>query len=214
MTPARRKGETMGKIETVEGLRKLYRAPSERAQRKQLDALDAHCRRFIASSPFVVLASSASSGADATPRGGEPGFVKVQDAYTLLLPDWPGNNRLDSLTNIVENPTVGLLFLIPGVDETLRVGGTAQIRTDEALLEPFHTRNKLPLTVLVIHVERAYLHCAKALMRSKLWCEDARLERGALPTANEILRDQSGGGAEEALESQEAMEQRYKGSLY
>ena len=107
-----------------------------------------------------------------------------------------------------------MLFLIPGVDETLRVGGTARIRTDEALLEPFRTRNKLPLTVLVIHVEKAYLHCAKALMRSHLWDESAQLERGALSTANEILRDQSGGGAEEALESQEAMEQRYKGSLY
>lgn len=204
----------MGKIETVEGLRKLYRAPSERAQRKQLDALDAHCRRFIALSPFVVLASSASNGADATPRGGERGFVRVRDAHTLLLPDWPGNNRLDSLTNIVENPAVGLLFLIPGVDETLRVGGTAQICTDEALLEPFRTGNKLPLTVLVIHVEKAYLHCAKAFIRSSFWDESAQLERGALPSANEILRDQLGGGAKEALETQEAMERRYKGSLY
>lgn len=111
----------MAQIRTVAELRGIYRPPSERAQRKQLDALDAHCRAFIASSPFVVLASSSAAGADATPRGGEPGFVRVQGAHTLLLPDWPGNNRLDALTNILENPAVGLLFLIPGVDETLRV---------------------------------------------------------------------------------------------
>ena len=202
----------MGKVETVEGLREIYRAPSERAQRKQLDALDAHCRAFIASSPFVVLASSASSGADATPRGGEPGFVRVHDAHTLLLPDWPGNNRLDSLTNILANPAVGLLFLIPGVDETLRVGGAARIRTDEALLEPFRTGTKVPLTVLVIHVEKAYLHCAKALMRSQLWDESAQLER-TLPSANDTLNDQLGDTAE-TLESQEAMKRRYKGPFY
>ncbi len=204
----------MSTIKTVEQLRESYRAPSERAQRKQLGALDAHCRRFIASSPFVVLASSSETGADATPRGGEPGFVRVRDARTLLLPDWPGNNRLDSLTNIVKNPAVGLLFLVPGVDETLRVGGAARIHTDEALLELFRAANKLPLTVLVIDVEKAYLHCAKAFMRSQLWDENAKLERSALPTAGEILRDQAGGGAEEALESQEAMEKRYNDLLY
>ena len=204
----------MAQIKTVAELREIYRAPSERAQRKQLDALDAHCRAFIAFSPFVVLASSSKNGADATPRGGEPGFVRVQDARTLLLPDWPGNNRLDSLTNLVENPAVGLLFLIPGVDETLRVDGAVRIHTDKALREPFRTRNKLPLTVLVIRVEKAYLHCAKALMRSRLWDEAAKLERSVLPTANEILRDQSDGGAEGTLESQGAMERRYKKSLY
>ncbi len=203
----------MGRIEIVEQLRELYRAPSERAQRKQLGALDAHCRAFIALSPFAVLASSSEDGADATPRGGERGFVRVQDAHTLLLPDWPGNNRLDSLTNIAENPAVGLLFLIPGVNETLRVGGTAQIRTDEALLEPFRTGTKLPLTVLVIHVEKAYLHCAKALMRSKLWDEGAQLGRSTLPSADEILNDQLGDAAV-TPESHEAMEQRYKRSLY
>ena len=202
----------MGRIETVEQLRETYRAPSERAQRKQLDALDIHCRALIALSPFVVLASSSKAGADATPRGGERGFVRVQDAHTLLLPDWPGNNRLDSLTNIVENPAVGLLFLVPGVDETLRVGGAAQIRTDEALLEPFRTGTKLPLTVLVIHVEKVYLHCAKALMRSNLWDESAQLERSTLPSADKILNDQLGDVG--TPESQEAMERRYKKSLY
>lgn len=161
------------------------------------------------------MASSGPDGTDATPRGGERGFVKVKDAQTLLLPDWPGNNRLDSLTNILENPAVGLLFLIPGVKETLRVGGTAEIHTDEALLEPFHTGFKLPLTVLVIHVEKVYLHCAKAFMRSKLWDKSAQIDRSALPTASEILRDQLNTAATaESPESQEAMEQRYKNNLY
>ena len=153
-------------IGTSEQLRTLYKAPSERAQRKQLAVLDGHCRRFIALSPFVVLASSGPDGADATPRGGPPGFVHVPDARTLLLPDWPGNNRLDALENIVQNPAVGLLFLIPGVDETLRVNGSAQIRTDAALREPFGTDGRLPTTVLVVSVQEAFLHCAKALMRS------------------------------------------------
>lgn len=205
---------TIARIETLEQLRAVYRPPSERAQRKQLSTLDAHCQRFVALSPFVVLASSGSGGADATPRGGERGFVRVQDARTLLLPDWPGNNRLDALTNILENPAVGLLFFIPGVKETLRVGGTARIRTDEALLEPFRTGSKLPLTVLVVRVQKAYLHCAKALMRSELWDESARLARSALPTASEILRDHARSDAAEPLESQEEMEGRYKTNLY
>ena len=202
------------KIETIEQLRELYHTPSERALRKQLRELDVHCQQFIALSPFMILASSGKGGADATLRGGERGFVKVGNAQTLLVPDWPGNNRLDSLTNIVENPAVGLLFLIPGVDETLRVGGAAQIRTDGSLLEPFRTDGKLPLTVLVVHVERAYLHCAKAPMRSGLWDKDARLDRAAMPTADEMLRDQLGAGAEGTLESQTAMERRYQKSLY
>jgi len=121
---------------------------------------------------------------------------------------------LDALTNILENPAVGLLFFIPGVKETLRVGGTAQIRTDEALLELFRTGTRLPLTVLVVQVQKAYLHCAKALLRSNLWHEDAQLERAALPAASEILRDHIRSDAAEPLESQDAMGRRYKDTLY
>ena len=199
-------------IGTSEQLRTLYKAPSERAQRKQLAVLDGHCRRFIALSPFVVLASSGPDGADATPRGGPPGFVHVPDARTLLLPDWPGNNRLDALENIVQNPAVGLLFLIPGVDETLRVNGSAQIRTDAALREPFGTDGRLPTTVLVVSVQEAFLHCAKALMRSNLWAEDAKSGRGALPTLGEMLNDQL--GLTEQVEPQEVMMGRYRDELY
>ncbi len=200
------------KIETVKQLRELYRPPSERAQRKELPKLDVHCQRFIALSPFVVLASSGPAGADATPRGGPRGFVHAPDEQTLLLPDWPGNNRLDALTNILANPAVGLLFLIPGVDETLRVGGRAEIRTDAALRGPFRAGTKLPLSVVVIHVERAYLHCGKAFMRSNLWREDAQVDRSVLPTANEMLTEQL--GLKEQPESQAAMEKRYRSNLY
>ena len=199
-------------IGTSEQLRTLYKAPSERAQRKQLAVLDGHCRRFIALSPFVVLASSGPDGADATPRGGPPGFVHVPDARTLLLPDWPGNNRLDAFENIVQNPAVGLLFLVPGVDETLRVNGSAQIRTDAALREPFGTDGRLPTTVLVVSVQEAFLHCAKALMRSNLWAEDAKSGRGALPTLGEMLNDQL--GLTEQVEPQEVMMRRYRDELY
>ncbi len=200
------------KIETLEQLRALYKAPSERAQRKQLRELDRHCQRFIALSPFIVIASSGPNGADATPRGGPPGFVHVPDPRTLLLPDWPGNNRLDALENVVQNPAVGLLFLIPGVDETLRVNGSAEIRTDAALQERFGADGRLPTTVLVISVQEAFLHCAKALMRSNLWAEDAKPGRGALPTLGEMLSDQL--GLTEQAEPQAAMVRRYRDELY
>ena len=127
----------MSSITTEAALRALHRAPHERALRKQLDHLDGHCRRFIALSPFVVMATADSDGrVDATPRGGDPGFVEVADDRTLHLPDRPGNNRLDSLTNLTERPEVGLLFMIPGVDETLRVNGVAELRSDPELARP------------------------------------------------------------------------------
>lgn len=202
----------MAKIETLKQLRTLYRQPSERAQRKQLQALDNHCQRFIVLSPFVVIASSGPGGADATPRGGPRGFVHVLDARTLLLPDWPGNNRLDTLENILSNSAVGLLFLIPGIDETLRVNGSAEIRTDTVLRERFSVGGRLPATVLVITVQKAFLHCAKASMRSNLWGEDAKSERTVLPTLGEMLKDQLALAAQP--EPQEAMVQRYRDTLY
>jgi len=125
----------MAEIHSVEALRTLYREPSERAVRKQLDRLDAHCRRFVSLSPFLVIASTDAEGrVDASPRGGDPGFVRVLDDRTVLIPDSPGNNRLDSLQNLLSRPGLGLLFMIPGVDETLRINGRATLRTDDALL--------------------------------------------------------------------------------
>jgi PPOX class probable FMN-dependent enzyme len=194
-------------------LRRIYKEPMERAVRKQLDGLDRHCRRFIELSPFLIMATSSREGCvDATPRGGEPGFVHVADERTLLIPDRPGNNRLDALTNLLSNPGVGLLFLVPGVDETLRVNGTVEISDDEKLRGLFETNGRLPATVLVVSVREAFLHCAKALMRARLWDETARVERSALPTMGQMLKDQI--GLEGEAESQEAMLERYRDVLY
>ena len=172
------------------GLRECYAPAIERARLKTLRKLDRHCRRFIALSPFLCLGTSASEGADVTPRGDAPGFVHVLDEVTLAMPDWPGNNRLDALTNILANPQVGLLFLVPGVDETLRVNGRAAISTDPALLARWDVHGKQPKSVLVITVEEAFLHCGKALMRSRLWQGDYRVERAQLPTYGRMLKDQ------------------------
>jgi PPOX class probable FMN-dependent enzyme len=202
----------MAAITTEEALRALHRPPGDRALRKQLDHLDEHCRRFIELSPFVVMATADAAGrVDATPRGGDPGFVEVADEHTLHLPDRPGNNRLDSLTNLTQRPEVGLLFMIPGVDETLRVNGAAELCTDAELTGRFQAGPKPPAVVLRITVREAYLHCAKALMRSRLWDPDARIARSELPTMGQIMRDQTGSGV---AESQTEMAARYRTELY
>jgi PPOX class probable FMN-dependent enzyme len=199
-------------ITSEEELRALHAPPKPRTRKKQLDRLDRHCRRFIELAPFVVMATADAAGRlDATPRGGDPGFVTVADERTLLLPDRPGNNRLDSLTNLTEHPEIGLLFMIPGVDETLRVNGTVELRTDPAITEPFRVGRRAPAVVLRITVREAYLHCAKALMRSRLWSPDAQTERAELPTLGEMLRDQTGSGP---AESQGEMVTRYRKELY
>ena len=199
-------------VRTNEELRQRYAEPRERSLRKQLDHLDPHCCRFVELSPFCVLATCGPDGLpDATPRGGEPGFVHVLDERTLLLPDRPGNNRLDSLSNLTANPGVGLLFFVPGVDETLRVNGTAELRDEPELVGRFDRQGKLPATVLVVSVREAYLHCAKALMRSRLWDAEAQVERSTLPSLGEMLRDQL--GLAEA-ETQDEMVARYRQSLY
>jgi PPOX class probable FMN-dependent enzyme len=202
----------MPQITSLEALRALYPPVHERAVKKQLDRLDRHCRSFIALSPFLAISSVGADGlADASPRGDQPGFVHVADERTLLIPDWPGNNRLDTLTNIIANPAIGLLFMVPGVDEVLRVNGTAELLDDEALRRLFTRSGKLPRLVIRVTVKEAYLHCAKALMRARLWDPAARIERSALPTMSEMLRDQTGDGP---LEAQEEMVNRYRKVLY
>lgn len=199
-------------VTTIEALRGLYGPVGERSARKQLPALDVHCRRFIELSPFVLLATSGADGlCDVTPRGDAPGFVGIEDGRTLLLPDRPGNNRLDSLANILDRPGVGLLFLVPGVDETLRVNGLATIEDDPDLLDRFAVDGRLPRTVLRIAVREAYLHCGKAFMRSGLWDPKARVARDSLPSLGEMLRDQLGGAT---AESQTEMVERYRKTLY
>ena len=199
-------------IESKETLRALYPRAKERAVRKQIDHLDRHCLRFISLSPFVVLASGNRDGQfDASPRGGEPGFVKAPDRGTLLVPDAPGNNRLDTLENILSTGSVGLLFLIPGVDETLRVNGKARLRDDTAALQAFAGEKRTPKLAIEVGVEHAYLHCAKAFMRSRLWHAEARVERAVLPTIGQMISEQT--GLPSPAETQAQMLERYKADL-
>ncbi|HEX6721481.1 MAG TPA: pyridoxamine 5'-phosphate oxidase family protein [Burkholderiaceae bacterium] len=199
-------------ITTAEALRALYPEPRERALKKQIAALDRHSMRFIELSPFVVLATSGAGGTlDASPRGGAPGFVKTPDAHTLLLPDAPGNNRLDSFSNIVESGRVGLLFLIPGFDETLRVNSAALLSTDPADIARCGDEKRAPKLVIRVRVQEVYLHCAKAFMRSKLWSASSQVARAALPTMGEMLNDQT--GIQTPPETQEEMVRRYAQDL-
>jgi uncharacterized protein len=203
----------MSTIGTLNELRGSYPQPSERALRKSLTKLDAHMRRFVGLSPFVCLGTSGEGGADVTPRGDGPGFVHVLDDQTLLIPDWPGNNRLDSLTNVVTNSNIGLLFLIPGVNETLRVNGVAEVIMEPALLERWTVNGKHPRSAMRVTVREAYLHCAKALMRSKLWDDDYRVERTELPTYAQMLKDQ-GVTTQSVEELQASIDESYKTRLY
>jgi len=203
----------MAVISNTEELRRIYKMPKGRSMAKQLDRLEPHSRRFIELSPFLVLATFGPDGfGDATPRGEKPGFVHVLDDHTIAIPDRPGNNRLDSLTNILENPAVGLIFLLPGVNETLRINGTGEIRDDAELLQRFEVNGKLPATVLVVHVAEVYLHCAKALIRSGLWDEGAKAPERPIPTMAEMIRDQT--DQDIPLESEEDMQERYRAVLY
>ena len=181
-------------IETVEELRSSYGEPSERAVKKSLNRLDRHCRQFIELSPFVVLASAGADGrVDCSPRGDPAGFVAVLDDRTILLPDRRGNNRTDSLTNVLENPYVGMLFLIPGVDETLRLNGRAAVTTDPARLEPLAVNGRVPRSGLVVEVEEVFLQCTKALVRSRLWADETRVDRKTvLPSFGQMLADHIG----------------------
>ncbi len=181
----------MAKIENHDQLRRIYGDPMEIALQKELPVLDKHCRRFIELAPFAVISSANEKGeGDVSPRGDGPGFVKVRDDKTILMPDRPGNRRLDTLTNILVNPQVGLLFMVPGMNETLRINGTAEIHDDADLLALFADTGKLPISVIKITVREAYLHCAKSLMRSRLWRADAQIDRKSFPTLGAIIKDQ------------------------
>lgn len=203
----------MSRISNQEELRGLYKMPKGRPVDKQLDHIDPHDKRFIELSPFMIMASSNADGrADASPRGEAPGFVHVIDTHTLAIPDRPGNNRLDTMENLLENPEIGLIFLIPGVNETLRINGTAEIRDDDDLLTRFEVNGKRPATVIVVHVRETFLHCAKALMRSRIWENDAKHTERPLPTIGEMIRDQI--DSPDAPESDDEMIRRYRKVLY
>lgn len=180
-------------ITSVEELEALYEAPVPRSLTKELDHISDHYRLFIEKSPFVVLATSGPEGLDCSPRGDAPGFVRIHDARHLLLPDRRGNNRLDSLHNIVRDPRVALLFLVPGVGETLRVNGRAAIVTDPELCASFMVEGKSPRSVVVVTVETVYYQCQKALVRGGLWSPEAQVPRSELPSAGEMLQAFSNG---------------------
>jgi uncharacterized protein len=194
-------------------LRAHYGTVHPLAVRKVLSRLDAHCRDFIALSPFAVLATAdGAGGVDASPRGDAPGFVAVVDDGTLLLPDRPGNNRVDSYGNVVAHPGVGLLFFVPGINETLRVNGDARVVTGADLLGPLAAQGKVPAAGLLIAVREVFFHCGKALMRSHLWDASTRVERSAFPTLGKIIADQTRAMA--APEADELVEAGYRNNLY
>ena len=196
----------------VSDLKTIYPAPSPRVIAKARPEIDAHAKKFIAMSPFCVLATSGSDGSvDASPRGGNPGFVHVAGPYQLVMPDRSGNNRIDSFRNIVEGSGfVQLIFFVPGIDETLRVGGRGKLSADPELMASMVEFGKPPRAVLHIDVQEAYFHCGKALMRSKLWAAETRVERTVIPSIAEVIYDQTSLGEPE---SQAVVEERYKTQL-
>jgi uncharacterized protein len=193
-------------------LASIYPAPTPRVVAKARPEIDAHAAKFIRMSPFCVLATSGSDGGvDASPRGGNPGFVHVVSPTQLLLPDRSGNNRIDSFRNIVEGSgQLQLIFFVPGIDETLRIGGTGKLSAEPDLLASMEEFGKLPRAVLSVAVREAYFHCGKALMRAKLWSPDAKVERAALPSISQIIHEQTRLGEPEP---QAAVEARYRTQL-
>lgn len=188
-------------IDSEQELRALHAAPSELVKRKCVDRLDRHCRDFIALSPFLVLGTADAKGqADVSPRGDPPGFVKVLDDKTLLIPERPGNNLLDSLSNIVANPEVGLLFLIPGFDETLRVNGTAALAREPEAIATLAVDGKAPKLAIRVTVREAYLHCARSFRRAKLWDPAARVPRDRLPSLARMVMDMAELNYDEAID--------------
>jgi uncharacterized protein len=190
----------------------IYPKPTPRVIAKARPSIDAHAKKFIAMSPFCVLATSGADGSvDASPRGGNPGFVRIESPNLLLMPDRAGNNRIDSFRNIAGGSGfVQMIFFVPGIDETLRVGGTGMLTADPDLLASMIEFGKPPRVILRITVQEAYFHCGKALMRAKLWSSEGRVERATFPSISDIIHDQTSLGEPE---SQTAVEARYKTQL-
>ena len=200
-------------ITDITTLERLYGAPAGAAVEKEINYIHPHYRALIAASPFVVLATSGPDGLDTSPRGDAAGFVTVEDEKTLLIPDRRGNNRVDSLRNIIADPRVALLFLIPGVGETLRVNGRALISTAPSLLNRFSIGGKLPRSVIVVSVDTVFFQCSRAVFRSKLWDPAQHIERGSLPSLGVMIADISESRINaESYDS--GLYERLKASLY
>ncbi|HEY3107946.1 MAG TPA: pyridoxamine 5'-phosphate oxidase family protein [Chloroflexota bacterium] len=196
-------------------LRAIVGEPTERAVNKQIDRLDEHCRSIIAASPFMLLGTASATGwCDVSPKGDAPGFVRVLDERTLAIPDRPGNKRLDSLRNIVQNPRVGLLFVVPGKGETLRVNGRATIVRDEPLLASLAFEGKRPLLAVVVEVEEAFAHCSKAFIRSHLWQPESWPDSSALPSIAQMVMDHARPTDLTLEELEAATAEAYRTKLY
>lgn len=196
-------------------LRGLYQQPMELAVLKQLDRLDAHCRNFLAHSPFAVIGSTRPGrGTDVSPRGDAPGFARVLDDHTIAIPDRPGNNRLDTMSNIVADAEVGLLFFIPGIDEMLRVNGTARLSHEPQLLAAAAVNGREPRLVILVTVREAFLHCGKALKRSKLWHEDYRVEKRDFPSLGRMIVEQTKPARVSVEQAEAVVEDGYANNLY
>jgi uncharacterized protein len=199
-------------------LRGLYPPTHTLATLKSLTALDAHATEFVRRSPFLCIGTQNRDGkADVSPRGDPAGFVRVLDDRTLAIPDRPGNNRLDTLSNILGNPNVGLLFMVPGFDDTLRVNGTARLSTDPELLASMQVNDRVPTLAIVVTVAEVFLHCAKAFRRSRLWDPATRQNRQEMPTLAKMILDQTTGAPGDPAEMQkidEGLEADYRASMY
>ena len=192
-----------------------YAAVSVTAAQKDIGRIDAHLAKFIALSPICFVATADATGKqDVTPRGDPPGSFKVIDEHTLALADRPGNNRLDTLRNLVENPEIALVFLLPGTNETARVAGTARLSTDPELLASMAVQGKAPLCAVVVTVRQAYFHCAKALIRSKLWTGEYAHPKGTFPSISRMIGDQVGLTEEQKKLGEERTERAYRETLW
>lgn len=218
ITAAKLKSDEENLIASEESLRTRYGETHSLAIKKCLHELDDYCCEFISRSPFLCLSTQHANGtADVSPRGDPAGFVQVIDQNTLAIPDRPGNNRLDSLSNILSNPSVGLLFLVPGFEETLRVNGTAFLSREPELLAGMAVNNRTPTLAIVVEVKEAFLHCAKAFRRARLWQQDAIQDRKSMPSLVAIVNEQVSGKAvkpEEAAEMDKALEDEYQQTMY
>jgi hypothetical protein len=203
----------MHRITTLEELDDLYGTPPPAAIAKEIDHISPHYRAYIEKAPFVVVATVGPEGLDCSPRGDPPGFVRVRDRKTVLIPDRRGNNRVDALRNLVHDPRIALLFLIPGVGTTLRINGRAEISTEPELCASFAMQGKLPRCVLVVTAERVYFQCPKALVRSRLWSAEAQVSPSELPSTGEVLQAITRGGIDAATYDQ-AYPQRLKDTIY
>ena len=205
-------------VETEDDLRALFPPTHAIAVEKAMDRLDRHARAFIARSPFLVIGTQSPDGAaDVSPRGDPRGFVHVLDDRTLLIPDRPGNNRLDTQRNIIANPAVGLLFMVPGFDDTMRVNGTARITRDPALLERMAVNGRSPATAIAVTVREVFIHCAKAFRRARLWDPGERQDRSEMPSLVAIIRDQTKAppaAPAEMRRLEDDLEEAYRTTMY